>query len=306
MLKKFLIVFLTIFTTIGLSYAENRCLSKTEITPSKVKKALKNISPNADVKVISVLPSPIKGLYEVVIEAEGRKLPIYVDCSLKYMVSGEIVDIEKRKSITRERLKEIMMKENEEKINNLKKIIGEKKLKKLIDVVGVAGLSRFDIVDLKNIPSEGKIVYGNKNSKLTVIVITDPQCPFCKRLHKFIKEVLKDEDVNFQIVMLPLPFHQYAEGLSKAVICQPSNEKAKKMLDKIFENQSDEFELMTISKKYQCSNGEKILQKHKKFARTVNANGTPTIIFVIGKNKGLKTSGAYPPYLLGEIIDALK
>ena len=303
-LKNLLFTVLTTFTIFNVSYGKDKCLPEKSITLSKVKEVLKQMDEN--VKPVFVSPSPIKSLYEVIIDVGDKKLPVYIDCSLNYIVSGEIIDIKRKKSITRERYQQLMIEENKTRINNLKKALGEKKFESLKNAVGIYSLSRFTVVDLKNLPSKGEIIYGNKNSELKIIVITDPQCPFCKKLHNSIKEVLKEKNVNFQIVMFPLPSHRYANDLAQTLVCQSSNEEAKKLLDEIFENQNNEYKLMEIIKKYKCSEGENILSLHKKFAEEVETSGTPTIIFIIGNNKGLKISGAYSSYDLGQIIDALK
>ncbi len=303
-LKKFLAGAIVFSTITGISYSQESCLEENSISIDKVEKALKPLLGNA--KPVSVKASPIDELYEVILEVNGRKVPVYVDCSLNYLITGEIIDVKNRKSITRERVAQLKKEEAKKISNELKKVLGAKKVEKLKNIVGESSLASFSIVDLKNIPSKGTVTYGNKNADLTIIVITDPQCPFCKRLHGSMKEVLKDKNVKFQLVMYPLPFHQYAQGLSEAVVCQNSNEKAKKLLDEIFESQGNKEKLKEISKKYKCSEGKDIVEIHKEFAKSVKVGGTPTLIFVISNNKGLKISGAYPPEKLKQIIDVLK
>lgn len=303
-LKKLLATTITVSTITGLSYAQETCLSENSISISKIEKELKPLLGNA--KPISVSTSPIENLYEVILEVNGRKIPIYVDCSLNYLITGEIIYVKHKKSITRERLAQLKKEEAKKVSNELKKFLGAKKVEKLKSVVGESALANFSIVDVKNIPSKGTVAYGNKNSNLTIIVITDPQCPFCKRLHNSMKEVLKDKNVKFQLVMYPLPFHQYAQGLSEAVVCQNSNEKSKKLLDEIFENQGNKKKLKEISEKYKCPEGKDIVETHKEFAKNVKVGGTPTMIFVVTEGKGLKISGAYPPEKLKQTIDAIK
>jgi len=288
----------------GISYAGNTCVSDSSISLDKVEKALKPIVGNA--KPVSVNASPVDNLYEVILEVNGRKIPVYVDCSLNYLITGEIIDIKNKKSITREKVAQLKKEEAKKVSKQLEQFLGKEKLEKLKNVVGEVALASFSVVSLDNIPEKGIVVYGSKNPELKIVVITDPQCPFCKRLHESMKEVLKEENVSFELVMYPLPFHQYAQGLSEAVVCQKSNKDAQRLLDEIFKKQKDTGKLKEISTKHKCSEGQEIVEKHKEFAKSVKVGGTPTMIFVIAENKGLKISGAYPPEKLKQIIDALK
>ncbi len=302
--KNFLVSTIVISTLTGISYAKNTCLSEKDISLPKVEQSLKPILGNA--KPVSVSPSPVKNIYEVILDVGGRKIPVYIDCSLNYLITGEIVDIKNRKSVTRERVAQLKKEEAKKVSNELKKVLGAEKVEKLKNIVGESALLGFSIVSLNNIPDKGVISYGKNKSELTILVVTDPQCPFCKRLHQSMKEVLNDKNVEFKLIMYPLPFHKYAEGLSEAIVCQSSNEKAKKLLDEIFENQSNKEKLKEISQKYKCKKGSEIVKTHKEFAKSVKVGGTPTLIFVISNNKGLKISGAYPPEKLKQIIDVLK
>jgi len=307
-LKKLLATTIAVSTITGLSYAQETCLSESPVSISKIEKELKPLLGNA--KPVSVSTSPIENIYEVILEVNGRKIPVYIDCSLNYLITGEIIDVKHKKNITRERVIQLKKEEAKEKAKKvsveLKNFLGAEKVEQLKNIVGEIGLANFSLVDVKNIPSKKAIVYGNKNSNLTIIVITDPECPFCKRLHNSIKEVLKDKNVKFQLIMYPLPFHKYAQGLSEAVVCQNSNEKSKKLLDEIFENQANKEKLKEISEKYKCQEGKDIIETHKEFAENVKVGGTPTMIFIIKEGKGLKISGAYPSEKLKQIIDVIK
>lgn len=303
-LKKLLATTIAVSTITGLSYAQETCLSESPVSISKIEKELKPFLRNA--KPVSVSTTPIENIYEVILEVNSRKIPVYVDCSLNYLITGEIIDVKHKKSLTRERVAQLKKEEAKKVSSELKKFLGAEKVEKLKSVVGESALGNFSIVNVKNIPSNKTIVYGNKNSNLTIIVITDPECPFCKRLHNSIKEVLKDKNVKFQLIMYPLPFHKYAQRLSEAIVCQNSNEKSKKLLDEIFENQANKEKLKEISEKYKCQEGKDIIETHKEFAENVKVGGTPTMIFIIKEGKGLKISGAYPSEKLKQIIDAIK
>lgn len=69
-------------------------------------------------KVISVSRAPVEDLYEVVIEIRNKRIPVYVDCSMRYLISGEIIDLKERRSLTRERAMELAKAMEEKKLKS--------------------------------------------------------------------------------------------------------------------------------------------------------------------------------------------
>ena len=58
-----------------------------------------------------------------------------------------------------------------------------------------------------------------------MIVFTDPECPYCKKLHSELKEVVRrDPDIAFLIKLFPLKMHPNAYGTSKSIVCSKSME----------------------------------------------------------------------------------
>ena len=287
--------------TIGLAKAEeSSCLSDTNISVKEVKKALAPILGNA--KVISVTDAPVEGLYEVTIEVNGKRIPVYLDCSLRYLISGEIIDVKQRKSLTREKVAKLNEQSLKEKLAKLEKVLGKEKLAKLKKAVDPRLLSRIKLVNVKQIPKKGRVIFGNLNAKYTVYIVTDPQCPFCARLHKEIEKILaKRKDVKFEMILFPLPFHKYAKPVSTAIICEKNNEKQQQLLTKAFESQSNQEEFKKLASK-SCSEAESIIDKNLQFAKKVGIGGTPTLIFP----PGIAVSGALPAETIEKIIDALK
>ena len=67
-----------------------------------VKEKLAKKLPGRSVTAVNV--SPMGGLYEVVMDG---KMIVYTDAKVEYLVFGDMVDIEKRKSVTEERVAEL-------------------------------------------------------------------------------------------------------------------------------------------------------------------------------------------------------
>jgi thiol:disulfide interchange protein DsbC len=293
---KLKLFFAGLISATSLAMAAESCLGDgSKVSTSEVQKALSGILVNA--KVISVSNAPLSGLYEVVIESGGRRVLIYVDCNLKYLINGEIIDINKKVSLTRERLQQLQSQVNSEKEEKLVKILGKDK----VEILKKEGsLEAVNIVDLKSIPKPN-VTYGNGNIK--IYVITDPQCPFCARLHEEIKKVLAQrKDVSFEMILYPLPFHKHASGVAQNIICQNDNAAKQKMLDAAFSYTAKGDENGLVSLEKPCSAGKQAVDNNLKYGQANGINGTPTIVFP----KGVAISGALPAEKLNKLIDILK
>jgi len=266
-------------------------------TNEEVQKALKPIL--AQGKVVSVSKSPIPNLYEVVVEANGRFFPIYMDKSLRYVISGMIVDLKTRENITQKKFIKLQMEAEKKKFVALVKALGNEKANKLAKLL--AG-RKYSIVDLPSIP-DNAIVLGNPNGKKVLYVITDPECPFCKQFDMELKKLVEmDKDVKIVEILYPLPFHRHAFQVSSAVLCQDSNEKSKELLDKAFANQRDSSTLENISKQA-CPKGDFLVKQHKSFASKVGLTGTPTILIPLKNGKAIVVSGGFGVDTLKEILE---
>ncbi len=276
------------------------CLPAEKLDKEKVKKSLSVFGANFD--VVKVDKSPIDGLYKVIIRSGERYAVVYMDCKLQYAIIGSMLELSSKRDLTRETIVGYQMEAQNAKMEKLKKLLGEKKFEELKKVLGM-NIGQLKIVKLNNIPKEGTIIYGNPNASYTVYVISDPECPFCAKLHQSIKEIIsKDKDVKFEIILFPLPFHKYAKGIAENIASQSDMEKRKEILDKSFEAVSNRnpSELEKLSKGNE--EGAKILEKHKEFSKSVNLRGTPMIIFP----EGIAVGGAIPTETLYKMIQILK
>ncbi|MBX0311027.1 MAG: DsbC family protein [Sulfurihydrogenibium sp.] len=277
-----------------IAIASENCDS-SKVNVSEAQKALSGVLGNA--KVISVSNTPINGLYEIVIENMGRKIPIYADCSFKYIVNGEIIDVSKKVSLTRERFQQLQAQSALEKEAKLTKILGKNKVEAL---KSKGLLEAINIVDLKNLP-KSNVTYGNGSFK--IYVLTDPQCPFCARFHEEIKKVLaKRKDVSFEMIMYPLPFHKHASGIAQNIICQNDNTAKQKIMDNAFSYTSKNNEKALASLENHCDTGKQVIDANLKYGQTNGIDGVPTVIFP----QGIAISGVLPADLLNELINILK
>jgi len=137
-------------------------------------------------KVDSVVKTPYGGLYEVFM---GGQI-VYTDEKLTFLIAeGRLVDPKTKKDITGERLDELTK------------------------------------VDFNSLPLEQaiKVVKGNGSRKL--VVFSDVDCPFCKRLEQ--NELSKITDVTVYTFLYPIEqLHPDAANKSRLIWCASNRVKA--------------------------------------------------------------------------------
>lgn len=87
----------------------------------------------------------------------------------------------------------------------------------------VADLRKNEIIlsKIKSLPLDKALKVGS--GKNTVIEITDPDCPYCRRAAAFFE---KRSDVTQYIFFFPLPYHKDAVNKIKYIFCSQDKEKA--------------------------------------------------------------------------------
>ena len=195
-----------------------------------IEKALTQAYPEENIKIESVSATPIAGLYEVVIYP---KQLIYADAKGQYMLVGNLMDVAKQVNLTQERL---------------------------------ADLNR---VDYKTLPLDKAIKEVRGNGQNHVVVFSDVDCPFCKRLEA---EIAQMTDVTVHTFLMPIDsLHPQARAKSKQIWCQSDRTTAwtKWMRESV-----------TPPSVAECDNPvDELVQLGEK----LGFNGTPTLVFPNGK-----------------------
>lgn len=190
-----------------------------------------------DPKVLEIRMSPIKGLWEVSVDSDGKRGVFYVPFSKNYIVQGSIIEVSTGADKTGEQYR---------KLQEARKI------------------------DVSKISLKNALMMGGKDAKKKVIIFTDPECPFCQRLHEEMKKVVEmRKDIAFYIRLLPLKMHPDAYWKSKSIMCN----KSLQMLD-------DNFAKKPIPRT-ECNTKE--VDNTIKLAGKLGITGTPTIILPNGK-----------------------
>jgi RNA polymerase sigma factor (sigma-70 family) len=90
-------------------------------------------------------------------------------------------------------------------------------------------------LDLANAPS-----MGPASAKVTIVEITDFQCPFCEKAVATIEDLaaLYPDDVRVVVKNMPLPGHRFARGAAIAAVAAQRQGKYWEMHEMLFANQS--------------------------------------------------------------------
>jgi thiol:disulfide interchange protein DsbC len=182
-------------------------------------------------QVQSVTKTPYGGLYEVFM---GGQI-VYTDEKLTFLIAeGRLVDPKTKKDITGERLQELTK------------------------------------IDFNSLPLDQaiKVVKGNGSRKL--VVFSDVDCPFCKRLEQ--NELTNINDVTIYTFLYPIQqLHPDAPAKSKSIWCSPNRTKA--WQDWILNNQ-----LPTSTGKCDVP-----LEAVGELANKYGVSSTPTMFFADGR-----------------------
>jgi thiol:disulfide interchange protein DsbC len=142
---------------------------------ASLEKSLSTYFPNEKIRVLRKMPS--LQLYEVVI---GDQL-FYVDDKVNYFFSGYLIDLKNERNLTEERLQEIR------------------------------GARR---VDINSLPLEYAIKEVKGNGKRKLVIFSDPNCGYCKRLEKELVHIN-----NVTIYTLLYPILNGSKEIAEAIWC---------------------------------------------------------------------------------------
>lgn len=192
---------------------------------ASLKKSLSTYFPNEKIEVLKKMPS--LQLYEVVV---GDQL-FYVDDKVNYFFSGHLFDLKNEKNLTEERLQEI------------------------------SGARQ---VDINSLPLEYAIKEVKGNGKRKLVIFSDPNCGYCKRLEKELVHIS-----NVTIYTFLYPILNGSKEIAEAIWC--SDNRLKSWNNFMFNG--------VRATGTSCETPiDTLLQTGKKYG----FNSTPTIVFANG------------------------
>jgi len=195
-------------------------------------------------EVTQVNKSPISGLYEVVTSDHI----FYTDESGQYLIDGSMFDLKSRRNITDARARQLFA------------------------------------VDFNKLPFELAIKKVKGNGSRKMAYFSDPNCGFCKKLERELKNV---NDVTLYLFLYPI-FEGSAEKV-QAVWCSPDKVKA-------WDN------LMLNGVQPATGKCDIPLGKMMELGKKLKVNGTPALIFA----NGVINPGYMPAADLEKALDSNK
>lgn len=168
-------------------------------------------------------------------------------------------------------------------------------------------------------------VRGNKDAKVTLIEYSDFECPYCKRFHETLKQVMAEYQDRVKLVYRhwPLSFHANAKKEAEASECVyelGGHDKFWQFADAIYERTQSGgtgFALTDLPKlavelglnqsRFEtCLNGDKYgsyVDQSGQDAQTAGITGTPGIILIDAKGEKKVIKGALPLELMKQVLD---
>lgn len=170
---------------------EEDCMKCHDINTQDVQQILSKLGAT-EAKPLEIKMSPVKGLWEAIIEDKGVKGIVYIGFSKRHIVSGPIFEVDTKTNKTQETFDKV----NREQVR---------------------------YVDYAKIPLEKSLIIGQKDAQYKVVVFTDPDCPYCAKAHEeFNKVVAERKDIAFYLKLLPLKMHPDAFWKSQSILCKSS------------------------------------------------------------------------------------
>lgn len=150
--------------------------------------------------VKSIKQAPIRGMFELFMEKDGKQGIIYIDYAKKNFMQGFIVNFE-----------------------TLKKISAHDSELPQPKQTGFA--------DLKSIPTENAFVMGNPLGTKKLYIFTDPESFYCRQQHvELIKLEKIAPDLAIYVLLYPLPMNPGGYDKSRSVLTL----KKRTVLDMVF------------------------------------------------------------------------
>ncbi len=202
--------------------------------PEELSQNIKNLFPRLqNFKIDSVNPLPM-GWCEVVLKFKQGKRILYVDQKGEYAFVGQLFSFKGRENLTLTRLKD---------------------------------LNRLSPAQLKRL--DELVAFEVGNGPKSLFLVTDPDCPYCKKMEKILSSLIKEGKVRVKVLLYPLEkLHPEARAKSVAIIC---DKKAWEGLLKGYKSGN------------LCAEGEKKISLTQAYLRSLGIYGTPTLILPNGQ-----------------------
>ncbi len=170
--------------------------------------------------------TPIEGIYQVIIGGQV----IYMTKDARYMIDGNLIDLSTRKNYTEDAMSVIRLSQIEK--------LGEDKM----------------------------VVYTPKTIKHTITVVTDIDCPYCRRLHSEMDQYMEG-GVQVRYIFMPLK----GKGDFRTTVSVWCSKDRNEALD-----------MAKAGAELEAKDCENPIDEHLNVSRNLGVRGTPAIILQNG------------------------
>ena len=171
--------------------------------------------------------SPIEGMYQVIV---GTQV-VYMSVDAQYMIEGDLFNLKTKQNITEDAKSAIRLKA------------------------------------LNELGTDQMVIYSPDKVKDVITVITDIDCPYCRRLHEEISDYMK-LNVEVRYVFMPL---KGAADMKKTISVWCS------------EDQQLALDIAKAGGEVEQKSCDNPIQKHLNIARDLGIRGTPAIVLEDGQ-----------------------
>jgi thiol:disulfide interchange protein DsbC len=170
--------------------------------------------------------TPIEGIYQVIIGGQV----IYMTKDARYMIDGNLIDLSTRKNYTEDAMSVIRLSQIEK--------LGEDKM----------------------------VVYTPETVKYTITVVTDIDCPYCRRLHSEMDQYMAG-GVQVRYIFMPLK----GKGDLRTTVSVWCSKDRNEALD-----------MAKAGAELEAKDCENPIDEHMSVSRSLGVRGTPAIILQNG------------------------
>jgi thiol:disulfide interchange protein DsbC len=178
------------------------------------------------VEVTRIDKTPVSGIYQVIV---GPQV-VYMTKDAQYMIDGDLVDLSTRKNFTEDAKAAIRKSEIEE--------FGEDEM----------------------------VVYTPKTVKHTITVVTDVNCPYCRRLHSEMPQYMEN-GIKVRYIFMPL---KGTDDINKTISVWCADDR------------NAALDIAKAGGEVEAKKCDNPILKHMELARKLGVRGTPAIILENG------------------------
>ena len=199
-----------------------------ESTPDGVEKLKQSLSETMpSVKPTRITATPIAGLYEVIVGSQV----VYMSDDARYMIEGDLYDLKTKRNVSEE------------------------------------AKSAIRLAALDKLGEKNMLVYKPRKVENVITVVTDIDCPYCRRLHSEIPQYM-EKNVEVRYVFLPL---KGTADMKKTISVWCADD------------QQGALDTAKAGGKVEEKTCDNPIRQHLQLARDLGVRGTPAIILESGE-----------------------